>query len=485
MLRRLLLGLTLCGTVHAADPPHLDLTVTPAWNGWARPGRASEIDIRLSTDVTTRAKLEVVAGRQTVHTEADLQPGRGVRLHLPLSSIEAITVNAASAVGPPQRRDVAMAQSESPLLGVGLATDEPVRLEGFHTVVLAADDLPRNASAYASIDALVLDAPTLGALDKRQLGALLAHTAGCGRIVVLSVDPQVRRTLESVGGCGGRALMHAASVADAVAVLKSSLASHLPAAISIEGLGESARPSLDVWHRVVVILAVFFAAAALVVVFSSALPVLLLTPALGAVAVLAPLHSMQAPSQLVVWSEGESGAQIARYQAWQRFPGVARDRARVPLPAQLASSAQPCDRTQALRLDFDVSGERVTAAEFDARLFHAVSICYAGSFPIARVIAGQVHPDGSREVRNAGPIAWPPGLFLAGGLVHDLPALGPGVQANLGAQEGKPPAEGLLRTAMARAQPDGGAALWELELGGVADAPVASRGWLLVSIPAP
>lgn len=485
MLRRLLLGLALCGMAHAATPPRLDLTVTPAWNGWARPGRASEIDIRLGTDAPTRARLEVVAGRQTVHVEVELRPGRAVRLHLPLGASDGITVSAAPTVGPRVQREVAMAQSESPLLGVGLATDEALRLEGFHTVALAADDLPRNVSAYANVDALVLDAPTLGALDQRQLGALLAHTAACGRIVVLNMDPQVRRTLESVGGCGGRALMKAASVAGATAMLKASLASSLPPAISIDGLGEPARPSLDAWHRVVVILAVFFAGALLVIMFAPALPLLLLMPALAALAALALLNAMPAPSQLLVWSEGESGAPLAAYRAWQRFPGVARGRARVTLPSELASSAQPCDRTQAVRMDFDAGLERVTAAAFDARLFHAVSICFEGSFPMSRVIASQAHPDGSRDVRNAGPTAWPPGLLLAGGLVHDLPALDPGAQATFGARAGQPPAEAWLRTAMAHARPGGAAALWELELGGVAGAPDASRGWLLVPVPAP
>jgi hypothetical protein len=32
---------------------------------------------------------------------------------------------------------------------------------------------------------------------------------------------------------------------------------------------------------------------------------------------------------------------------------------------------------------------------------------------------------------------------------------------------------------------DGASALWKLELAGVADIPVDSKGWLLVSIPTP
>ena len=77
MLRCLLLiGLALCGLAHAIEPPHIDLTAAPAWKGWSRPGRATEIDIRVTADTPTKTALEVAAGRQVVRAELDLQPGR-------------------------------------------------------------------------------------------------------------------------------------------------------------------------------------------------------------------------------------------------------------------------------------------------------------------------------------------------------------------------------------------------------------------------
>ncbi len=378
-----------------------------------------------------------------------------------------------------------IAQSESPLLGVGHVTGDAVQLEGFHTVALAADDLPRNASAYSSIDALIVDAPTLGALDQRQLGALLAYAAGCGRIVVLNADPRVRRLLDGAGGCAGRVLMSAASLDDARALLTTSLAVTLPSAISVGAVGGLARPGHVVWNRVAVALAVYFAAALLAVMFFSSLPALLATPVLASFAVLALLHAMPPASQLIVWSEGESGAQLARYQAWQRFPGIVREHARVPLPPQLASSAQPCDPTQAMTFDFDARQGRAAYAEFETRLFRQVSLCYAGSFPMTRALAIEARAGGLRDVRNAGSMAWPAGVLLSGGLAHDLPSLAPAARTTIGAESGHPLQDAVLRTAMTRTGHDGVAALWELDLGGVADAPVESRGWLLVSVAPP
>ena len=485
MLRGLwLLGLALCAVTDAIAQPRIDLAATPAWNGWTRPGRATEVDVRLSADIATRATLDVVAGRQVVRAELDLAPGRIVRLQVPIDSSEEVAVSAGSPVAPPQRRDVRIAQSESPLLGVGIVTGDPVYLEGFHTVRLVADDLPRNASAYASVDALILDAPTLGALDRRQLGALLAHAAECGRIVLLNPDPGVRHVLDGMGGCGGRAVMGAATLADAKEMLKSSLATSFAPAISLVNIRELAQPGRVTWNRVLVLVAAYFAIAGLALMLVRSVPVLLLVPALATVAILVLLHAMQPPTQLVVWSEGESGAQFARYQAWQLFPGLVRGHTRVPVLPQLAS-ARTCEPGQPMRFDFDADRGRLAFADFDTRLFRQVSLCYSGMVPLERVIAIEARPDALLNVRNAGRTAWPSGLLLAGGLAHDVPALGPGDSTIIRTERGKQRRDAPARMAMERTQADRVAALWESDPGDAADVTTERKEWLLLTAPRP
>ncbi len=478
------LGLALCGVGDALAQPRLDLAATPAWSGWTRPGRATEVDIRLSADTAMRANFDVVAGRQVVHGSLDLEPGRNVRLQVPIESAEEVAVSAGSPAAVPQRREVRIAYSESPLLGVGLVTGGTVHLDGFHTIALAADDLPRNASAYASIDALILDAPTLGALDERQIGALLVHATECGRIVLLDADSRVRRVLDGAGGCGGRTLMNATSLTDAKEMLQSSLSASMVPATALPGKVAFSRPDHLTWNRVLVVLAAYFAAATLAAVFVSSLPVLLGVPALAAVATLALLYFTLPSPQLVVWSEAVSGAQEARYEAWQRFTGLSRGLTRVPVLPQLAS-ARSCDPAQAMRFEFDAGHGRATTAEFDTRLFQQISLCYSGSFPVARAIAIEDRPDGSLAVRNVGSTGWPKGVLLAGGLVHQLPALGPGNDTVIHMHSGKPFRDDVQRTAVARTQTGGAAALWDLELAGVAGIPPQSKGWLLVAIPPP
>lgn len=485
MRHRLLLAIALCSAAHAVAQPRIDLTATPSWKGWTRPGRSTEVDVRVSSDAATLATLDLVAGAQTVRAQLDLQPGRVVRLHIPVASAESLVVDVAPATGATKRLELGIARAESPLLGVSLSTSERVGLEGFHTVALSAADLPRHVAAYASIDALVLDAATLVALEPAQLGALLAHAAACGRIGVVDADDRVNRLLEGAGGCGGQALVHADSVALAMDRLTASLNKSLPSPLPHDGVGVLVPPDHVPWNRVAAALAVYFASAILALVFLPTLPMLVLTPALAAGLILVLLHTMPAPAQLVVWSEAPSGARLARYQAWQRFAGVVRERARVPIPPQMAGAVQACAPSQAIRLDFDTARGQASQAEFDTRLFRQVSLCYSGSFPIARAVAAQTHADGSRTVRNAGSHAWPAGLLLAEGGAHALPALGPGGATTLDATAGLTSRDAVVRTALTRLPANGLAALWELELGGVAAIPVGSQGWLLMSVPSP
>ncbi|MFO1216272.1 MAG: hypothetical protein U1E72_16960 [Burkholderiaceae bacterium] len=50
--------------------PQLELTATAAWKGWTRPGRTTEVDLRVTVDAATAATLEVTAGRRSAQAAA-------------------------------------------------------------------------------------------------------------------------------------------------------------------------------------------------------------------------------------------------------------------------------------------------------------------------------------------------------------------------------------------------------------------------------
>ena len=100
-----------------------------------------------------------------------------------------------------------------------------------------------------------------------------------------------------------------------------------------------------------------------------------------------------------------------------------------------------------------------------------------------RSIDVEARADGSHAVRNSGARAWPSGVLLAKGLVHELPAIVPGAAAVIAADARRPAGDAAVRLASTRTGFDETAALWALDLSGVAGAPVDSTGWLLVSAP--
>jgi hypothetical protein len=98
-----------------------------------------------------------------------------------------------------------------------------------------------------------------------------------------------------------------------------------------------------------------------------------------------------------------------------------------------------------------------------------------------RSIAVEARSDGSRAVRKRGARAWPSGVLLAGGVAHEFPAVVPGAAAIVGADAGGRPAIRPCASPRRASASTDTAALWALDLSGVAGAPVDSTGWLLVA----
>jgi len=477
-----LLALALSAAPAAGAAPQVELT--PAWAGWSRPGRVTEVGVRVRADAATSGTLEIVAGPQSVRTPVNLAAGETLRLEVPVVSTAILEIFLEVEGAPRARREHALALSESPLLGAGLASGQAARLEGFHTVALVPADLPRSAAAYASVDALVLDAATLRALDPPQLGALIGHAAACGRIALVSPDPGAWRVLEGAAGCGARMLVNGESVAEALARLQGSLAVPAASAPSAADLAALLRPDATAWPRIVAVLATFFGIAALAITFTASPIVLLLVPVLASVVLVALLHAWEPRPRLVVWAEAEPSARVAQYQAWQSTSGTVRGLLEVPVLAGLGPP-RSCDPQRRVRIALDADRGQPVHAGFDSRLFEPVALCYSGNFPVMRAVSITPLEGGRLEVRNAGTLAWPAGLLAVGGTVQDLPALDPGASATLHVDRGRPPPDAAARAALARTPYGGYALLWPLQLDTVPDAPADASAWLLVPVAEP
>jgi hypothetical protein len=481
-LRLAVLALALDGASAAVAATQVELT--PAWGGWSRPGRVTEIGVRARADAATRVVIDIVSGAQSMHAPIDLAPGAAQRYEVNVPASAALESVIEIEGAPPEQRRIALSMSESPLLAVALAEGRTPELPGFHEVTVAADDLPRTAAAYASVDALAIDGATIRALDPRQLVALIGYAAACGRLAVVAPAPDVQRLLEGSAGCGARMLVSSAAPEDAMAMLAATLATPSAPAASAADLAAMLRPETREWSRVVASLAAFFGIATLALLLTSRMPVLLLMPPLAAVALAALLSGGEPRERLVIWAEAAPDVRVAQYQAWQELTGSSRRTLDVSL---LSSLGHPhaCESRRPARFEVDAIRGRPVTARFEGRLFDAVTVCYSGHFPVMRAVGVRRRPDGTIEVRNDGTLAWPPGTFVAEGAVQALPALGPGKAATLHADRGQTPQDPAQRAALARTPFGGYGLLWPLALDTVADAPTASAAWLLVPIEGP
>lgn len=471
------------GSASVADAA-TQVELTPAWGGWSRPERATEIVVHAQAGTATRAAVEIVAGVQSLHASVDLAPGDTRRYEVTVPASAGLQAVIEVDGAPPERRPIGLSLSESPLLAAALADGQVASLPGFHTVPVTAGHLPRAAAAYAAVDALVLDGATLRALDPRQLVALIGFAAACGRVALVAPAPDVQRLLEGSAGCGARMLVNGAGPGEATERLAATLSSPSASPATSADLAALLRPEAKAWPRVVAALAAFFGIAALALLLALRTPVLLLVPVLATLAIAVVLKTDEPQTRLVIWAEAAPNVRVAQYQAWQEVGGAARGTLDVPLLASLGH-AHACDAQRPIRFEVDASRGRLLSASVEGRLFDGVAVCYAGYFPVMRAVRVTPQVDEAVEIRNDGTSAWPPGTFVAAGAVQPLPALAPGTAVTLRVERGRPPQDAAQRAALNRTPFGGYGLLWPLALGTVADAPEASAAWLMVPIEGP
>lgn len=461
----------------AAD--RLQLDVAPAWHGWSRPDRSTELEVRLSGVGETT--IVVTAGPRRIETAAALEADRPARIRLPVPSVPTITVHAAGATGVTTDAVVALSMAESPLLAwVSPAAPPAEAPAGFRQVAFDSSALPAHGSAYASIDALVIDAAVLASLQDHQLTALLDYVARCGRGVLVGGSQDAQQLLAAAAGCGGRALGFAASTSEVPWVLRSALQQELRPSVSTTAVATLGGPDLEHWHLVVGVLA---ASAALLLLASVLRPALVLHLTLAALAALVAVWFVQsrpAATRLTVWAEAGPGERVAQYRALHLVTLGRRSQTVVDALPQLAVPV-PCRDTPGATWRWSVEERRFAGVDVPARLFARVATCYAGHFPVARIAERLDGGHGTVVLHNPGPARWSAGAVTWRGELHELPVIEPGqrwIGSEMAAVAPRTPAE---RLALARTTPGSAAVLWPLDLALLKTAPQASQAWLMVA----
>lgn len=464
-------------TVPAASA--LEIEAVPAWQGWSRPGRTTELELRLAGHGDVGVVIESDA--QRVVTDLALERDRTTRLRIPIAAATEVEVAATMAAEPTVHAAARLSLSETPLLAWVSSHETTVpEVPGFRTLSAPPSALPASAAAFASIDALAIDASALANLDEQQSVALLGHLAACGQTVLVGASPDAANLMTASAGCGGRAFGIATDDAHAARVLVELMQYSLrepPGPRSLAGLLD---PDLSQLQQVAVVLG---ACAALLVVGAVYSPSLRLQVALAACLALAAawlVQSRPGSAQLVVWAEAGQGERLAQYRAMQRVPLQRRDAVSVDLHAELASPGE-CRRRHGTTWHWHPLERRFDRIAVPGQLFGHTSLCYSGSFPVARAVTWLESADGHVLLRNSGPSTWPTGVLAWHGRLSVLPPVPSGAEfaPPRGAATGATrPAE---RLALARTPPGGTSILWPLDIGLVKNAPSQSQAWLLLA----
>lgn len=481
-LRQLLTVIGCLAWAAAALSSPLQVEATSAWGGWSRPGRTTEVGLRLTSPSRTTAQVTITSGGQEVHSSVNLEPGEPLSLSVPVRASERVTARIApDGVGRPQA-DVALALSEAPLLAWAAPALSPQTVAGFNVVPFDADALPHNAAAYSSIDALVVDRAVVDALDADQLAALLSFMAGCGRTVLVSEDDTGGAAmLQGAVGCSRRAFAAANSAATALEGLARVLDSpqaEPPAATTLRALGGR---GLEVWHLAVAVLAVCLAAIALAGVFSATLAAAIIVPALASAGALVLLQSRAADTELMVWAETRSNDGLAQYRALQHLSSPRRGSIEMQVMPVL-TEPQACNAGEHSVWSWDAQARRFVSTRIAARLFATASLCYSGAFPVTRAALARTEAAGRLALSNPGPATWPEGTLVWEGRLQPLPPLAASGKLRLRADQGTAPVSAATRQAVARTPIGAAAVLWPLDLRVVRTAPTTSHAWLLLQL---
>jgi hypothetical protein len=480
VLRALALLAALGVVSHAArSATPLDLDVVPAWDGWTRPGRITELEVRLRSQQQDTVRVTLTSGASRVRTAVPLEPGQQSSSAIPVPAAEVIGVGVGRARDPNASRAIRLALSESPLLAWAAAAPVPGVLTGFHAITLEPGQLPRTSAAYSSIDAMVIDRRVVASLEQQQLAALLAYLSSCGRAVLISATSRDEGLFRSVAGCGGRGFAVAPSGQQALTQLAAILAAPSVDTPEPAALGSIMGPDLRSWNLVAALLALCAAAIVIVGIFTSSLLAAVAVPALLAAAVLGLVQTRSPVERLTVWAEAGAGDRIAQYRGLQQVTGLRRGRAEVGVLDALARP-RACRADDRGQWTWDAAARRYSGIHFDSRLFAGASLCYAGEFPVARAATVRPSPQGRLVLANASASGLPAGKLAWNGRLFVVDSLNAGQRVELDPARGMRPADGAEALALARTPVDAQALLWPLELQRVAGAPAQAQAWLLV-----
>ncbi len=418
-----MLGL-LAGPLAAWPAEPLVIELSPAWEGFTRPGAVTEIGIRLTAERGGPVALTVTTAQSQLKLDTFLEANTPLTFWLPVQA-DAVDrpVVAARLEGaaPVHQRLSDWQLRTAPLVAAIGQPNEPIADgEGFAVFRPRLARLPHISQAYQAIAVLWLDTTVLASLDEGQLGALQGYLAGCGRVVATGPPTDIAR-LRQQAGCQGQFIRAGGEWQQSSSAVTASLREpppDLPAAAALRRL----LPSPPGHGQP---LAVFFLGYALVLMLLARTVRrarwLLLSPVAAVTLVLLTWSHGRAQGLFISWAEMVSGDPGARFAAVLQLTGMGRGAYTMSISATLGLP-ESTDSFFEFVYDPSAALNRLTLYP---RLGSRQELRFSGTFPVACPLGLELDRTGP-TVRSTGQSCHKNSLLIWRGQRYTVPVLASG-----------------------------------------------------------
>jgi len=424
-------ALTTLLVVTAFGPASADAMVVsarPAWDGWLRADQATEVTVRVASEVGGQLRLELRDRSVVYRNNTLLEPDAQYVWRVPLSPPSGQPLRLSAQLGRQQKVavEIPLRLYQAPLPLVAVLSGEPIVWESDRVTALhvANDAAPYHASSYDAMDITVIHRDALQGMTRQQLLALRGHAAKCGRMVVVGFTPTAVASFHELAGCNGRFLVAAPSSTQLDGALETLLTEppmSLPSPGNLRTLFDD-----EVWNRPVRSVGWFLALYILVLLLAlrSRYASRFLVGASMAAALIAWLTwSLGSETvERVTWAETANLSDMARFVSLVRVRGIG---GRVTLDSSLdAGPLQPLQATE-LHVDSGLASDGASRVSFDSRLLSTHEFVAFGVSAWPAPISVEWREDTPRII-NHRPEPSPPGVLAWRDRKYSVPSLGPG-----------------------------------------------------------
>ena len=338
----------------------LQIEMTPAWNGYYRPGKSTEIGVRLISQSSGIVTIAASKLSQTIALEAGISKFVGLPLLPDSSNMVILQVSGPDDSGTPIEKSVFLTASKIPAIALvteGLTTQDRqvIAHQLHHTdkdnfLAIAALTLPRYDPGYESVDAIIIHYRGLKNLDEQQLQALSRYLANCGKTIALEFPETVYSKLKKIAGCNGDFLVTVASPFEFSDPIKNLINQNPDPLPELSGLS-IAMPEPGIYSPYLLLLGFCFGYLLILImtaVITKHKYTLFILPLLATVVTIVIWRQQQPERHLISWLQMDSRQSSARYSALLSMRGTGRWQQLVDLPIAAVLSGATSPPRQAL-----------------------------------------------------------------------------------------------------------------------------------------